>query len=180
MVLDRLHRVWKVHWIMLPLPRLHQRNKHVESIALRRVTLRDHKALDLFEDLAVIALALDWRNFHDCYPSNGLRIDPVVLPMRADEPDIDDAIRIIDPHHDAILVAGDVEHRATVVENARAADGSLRVRRRRPVSSPDLPVPGHQWFARVGVHGASADESLKRQSNWCGLTRPNDGKAIAA
>jgi hypothetical protein len=45
-----------------------------------------------------------------------LCIDLVVLPVRADEPDIDDAIRIIDPHHDAILVAGDVEHRATVSE----------------------------------------------------------------
>jgi hypothetical protein len=32
-----------------------------------------------------------------------LHIDPVVLPVRADEPDIDDAIRIIDPHHDAIV-----------------------------------------------------------------------------
>ena len=63
-------------------------------------------------------------------------IDPIVLPVRSDEPDIDDAIRIIDPHHDAILVAGDVEYNATVVENARAADGSLHVRRRRPVSSP--------------------------------------------
>ena len=51
-------------------------------------------------------------------------IDLVVLPVRADEPDIDDAIRIIDPHHDAILVVGDIEYRATVVENARAADGS--------------------------------------------------------
>jgi hypothetical protein len=49
-----------------------------------------------------------------------LCIDLVVLPVRADEPDIDDAIRIIDPHHDAILVAGDVKDRATVVENRRA------------------------------------------------------------
>jgi hypothetical protein len=31
-----------------------------------------------------------------------LCIDPVVLPVRADEPDIDDAIGIIDPHYDAI------------------------------------------------------------------------------
>jgi hypothetical protein len=50
-----------------------------------------------------------------------LRIDLVVLSVRADEPDIDDAIRIIDPHHDAILVAGDGKDRATIVENARAA-----------------------------------------------------------
>src|SRR6266550_2719957 len=96
------------------------------------------------------------------YPSNGLCIDPVVLPVRADEPDIDDAMRIVDPYHDAILVAGDVEYRATVIENARAADGSFHVCRRCPVSSPDLPVPCHQWFARVSVRRTSTDESLKR------------------
>src|SRR5674476_1186040 len=67
MVLDRLHRVGKIHRIMLPLPRLHQRDKHVEAITLRCVALRDHQALDLFEDLAVITLALDWRNVHDFY-----------------------------------------------------------------------------------------------------------------
>ncbi len=60
--------------------------------------------------------------------------------MRADEPDINNAIRIIDPHHNAILVTGDVEHRATVVENARVADVSLHVRRRRPIGSSNLPV----------------------------------------
>src|ERR1700722_927351 len=60
MVLDRLDRVWKIHWIMLPLPRLHQGDERVEAITLRRVAFRDHQALDLFEDLAVIALALDW------------------------------------------------------------------------------------------------------------------------
>src|SRR6516164_2027888 len=67
MVLDRLHRVREVHWIMLPLPRLHQGNEHVEAIALRRVALCHHQALNLFEDLAVIALVLDWRNVHGLY-----------------------------------------------------------------------------------------------------------------
>ena len=44
--------------------------------------------------------------------------------MRADEPDIDDAIRIIDPHHDAILVADNVEHRTALVP----AGASRRIR----------------------------------------------------
>jgi hypothetical protein len=43
-----------------------------------------------------------------------LCIDLVVLPVRADEPDIDDAIRIIDPYRDAIVVARDVKDRATI------------------------------------------------------------------
>ena len=91
-----------------------------------------------------------------------LCIDLVVLPVRADEPDIDDAIRIIDPHHDAILVAGDVEHRATVVENARVADVSLHVRRRRPIGSSNLPVPGQQRLTRISIRGTSADEGFER------------------
>jgi hypothetical protein len=38
-----------------------------------------------------------------------LCIDPIILPVRAGEPDIDDPIGIINPHHKVILVAGDVQ-----------------------------------------------------------------------
>ena len=44
-----------------------QRDKHVEAIPLGRVALRAHQALDLFEDVAVITLGLDWRDVHDYY-----------------------------------------------------------------------------------------------------------------
>jgi hypothetical protein len=74
-------------------------------------------------------------------------------PIRLHE-EIDDAIRIIYPDHDTILVAGDIENRSTVVESAGAANRSLDIRRRCPVSRPDLPVPSHQWLARVSVRGA--------------------------
>src|SRR5580692_6034746 len=53
--------------IHMVLDRLHQRDKHVEAITLGRVALRDHQALDLFEDVAVITLGLDWRDLHDYY-----------------------------------------------------------------------------------------------------------------
>ena len=95
-------------------------------------------------------------------PLDGLRIDPTVLPVCTDEPDVYDAIGIIYPNNDAILVAGDVEYGSAAVENARAANGSLEIRRRCPISPPDLPVPRHQWLANVSVRGVSPDESLKR------------------
>jgi hypothetical protein len=38
-----------------------------------------------------------------------LCVDLIVLPVRADEPNIGDPIGIIDPHHKVILVAGDVQ-----------------------------------------------------------------------
>jgi hypothetical protein len=37
-------------------------------------------------------------------PSNGLRIDHIVLAVRADEPDVDDPIGVVDPNDDAILM----------------------------------------------------------------------------
>src|SRR6266478_2321163 len=70
------------------------------------------------------------------YLSNGLCIDPVVLPVRADEPDIDDAIRIVDPYHDAILVAGDVEYRATDAGSVHFRDFSFACFRRRTPAPP--------------------------------------------
>jgi hypothetical protein len=37
--------------------------------------------------------------------------------MSADEPDIDDAVGIVDPDYDTIFVAGDIEDDATILEN---------------------------------------------------------------
>jgi hypothetical protein len=81
-----------------------------------------------------------------------LCIDPVVLPVRSDEPDIDDAIRIIDPHHDAILVAGDVEYSAAVVENARAADfTSAGVAQSAPLTCRYQAINGSRASACAGL-----------------------------
>jgi hypothetical protein len=41
--------------------------------------------------------------------SNVLSVDGVVLPVSAYEPDAQHAIRVVDPDHNAILVAGDVK-----------------------------------------------------------------------
>jgi hypothetical protein len=41
---------------------------------------------------------------------HGLRVYRVVLPMGPDEPDMHDAVGVVDPSHDAILVPGNVEH----------------------------------------------------------------------
>jgi hypothetical protein len=49
--------------------------------------------------------------------SDILRIDPVILRVRADEPDIDHTVGIVDPYDDPIFVACNVEHRAAVLQN---------------------------------------------------------------
>src|SRR5258708_4391806 len=57
---NRLHRIRKIKRIMLPLPGLDQCDKHVKAIALRRVALCGHRALDLLEGVAVVTLGLDY------------------------------------------------------------------------------------------------------------------------
>ena len=60
-------------------------------------------------------------------PSNALCVDRVVLSVRSNETDVDDPIRIVNPHHDPILVAREVEYHTAVLEDARAADGLTSV-----------------------------------------------------
>jgi len=45
--------------------------------------------------------------------------------VRADEADVDHAIGTVDPYDDPILVARDVEHHPTVLEDARGANVSF-------------------------------------------------------
>src|ERR1700738_3585745 len=82
----------------------------------------------------------------------------VVLTMGADEPDIDHAIRIVDPHDDTILVTGDVEDRTAVFENAGAADISLDVRGLCPIGLLHLAKPRHHRLAGNGDAPAKVGE----------------------
>ena len=62
-----------------------------------------------------------------------MRIDVVILPMRANEPYVGDAIWVVDPHHDAMFVASDIEYHAAVLEDAGRSNVTFDVRRRGPV-----------------------------------------------
>jgi hypothetical protein len=109
-ILDRLDGVRKIEWIMSALPGLNQRDEHVEAIPLGRVALRHHQSLDFRKGTPVVALRLDWYDVHGWRPSNCLRVDPVVLPVRTDEPDVDDPITTVDttPHAHVEATEGDL------------------------------------------------------------------------
>src|ERR1700728_4010398 len=94
--------------------------------------------------------------------SNALCVDGIVLPMGADKPDINDAIWIVDPDHQAILISGDIKDRTAVLENTGAANISLDVRRSRPVGLPYLSKPCHQRLAGIGNIRASGKKRLNR------------------
>ena len=65
--------------------------------------------------------------------SDQLRVDTIVLRMRADEADVDDAVRVVDFDDQAILVTRQIEDCAAFLEDARVAEIRLHIRRRRPI-----------------------------------------------
>ena len=77
-----------------------------------------------------------------------------------------DPIRIVDPHHNPILVAGEIEHYAAILEDTCAVNGPFDIRGRRPVCCLDLPIPSHQRLARIGISWASIEEGLERAERY--------------
>src|SRR5713101_6182760 len=98
--------------------------------------------------------------------SDALCVDSVVLPMGADKSDVDDAIRIVDPNHYAIFVAGDVKDHAAILENTSAADISLDIRGLRPIGLPYLPKPRHHRLASIGNACAKVEKGLYRAERY--------------
>src|SRR5450631_3421771 len=82
--------------------------------------------------------------------------------MVTNEPNVDNAIGIIDPDYNPILVASDIEDRTTILENASATDVPLDVSRLCPVGLPHLPKPSHHRFAGIGGVRGSVQEGLNR------------------
>src|SRR5512140_1696147 len=71
--------------------------------------------------------------------------------MGADEPYVGDAKVEIEPHDQAVLVAGDVEDDAVPAQDAGAAVLCLDGMRRVPAGGLDFPEPGLEWLLRVRV-----------------------------
>src|SRR5882757_4301992 len=111
-------------------------------------------------------MGLDWCDFHNPNPSDALCVDRIVLPMSADKPDIDDAVGIVDPDHDAIFIAGNVKDDASILENARATDIPFDIRRLCPVGLSHLPKPGHHRLASVGNARASIEKGFDRAERY--------------
>jgi hypothetical protein len=61
-------------------------------------------------------------------PSDFLCVDHVILSVRSSEADVNDPIGIVDPHHQPVLVARNIEHHAAVLEETRAANRPFHAR----------------------------------------------------
>jgi len=73
---------------------------------------------------------------------DSLCIDGVVLLVRADELDENDAVRIVDRCDQAILIASDIEGHAPVPQDARRTEVGLDIRRSLPLRIEDMTMPG--------------------------------------
>src|SRR5271163_4403396 len=73
--------------------------------------------------------------------SHLLDVNRVVFCMRTHKADVDHSVRIIDFHHESVIVALNVEHNTVIAHDARAAVLRLDLRRCVPVLSLNFPVP---------------------------------------
>src|SRR5882672_4393787 len=97
--------------------------------------------------------------------SDRLRVDPIILAVRTDESYVDNAVGIVDPHRDSILVPRDVEDRSTVFQNACVADIALDVCRGRPVGLPNLLIPRQCGFPSLGELRVAVEKRLQRSKS---------------
>ena len=81
--------------------------------------------------------------------------------MRSDEPDINHAIRIVDPNDQPILVAGNVEDHPTITQDAGGAEIPFYFARCLPLRQKHIPVPGKRGLTSIGMRGLS-DQKLRR------------------
>jgi hypothetical protein len=81
--------------------------------------------------------------------------------MGPDKPEVHDAIRVVDPNDNSILVAGNVEHHAAISRDTGGPDVALYSRRAWPVGGLYLPGPCRHRFARIGIGRASRDKALQ-------------------
>lgn len=86
--------------------------------------------------------------------------------MCSDKPDVNNAIRVVDPDHNTIFVTRNVEDGSAVLKDAGAANVALYICRSRPVGLPDLSEPSHDGFARIRKAAATTQKGLDRAERY--------------
>lgn len=81
--------------------------------------------------------------------------------MGADKSDLYHATRVIDPHNQTVLVAGQIEHHPLVLEGAGIAEGRLDIGGTRPVGTACGSIPGKARFSSAPVGGCTVPECFR-------------------
>jgi hypothetical protein len=81
----------------------------------------------------------------------GLCVYRIVLAVSANEAHVHNAEVVVDPCHQPILVAGDIENHPSVLQHASRAESRFDVPRCAPIRSPNKPVSGEHRLLRIAI-----------------------------
>lgn len=71
--------------------------------------------------------------------------------MSAHETHVDDPVRVVDLHHEPVVIALDVEDHPIARDDAGASVLGLHLGRRIPIFLLDFPIPGEKWLSSIGM-----------------------------
>jgi len=147
---DRLDRVRQIEWKVFRLVGLYERGQDVKTIALGRAGFRLHQPLYGSQGCSIVPLVSDRLDFHfQLDASDCLGVNTIILGVRSDKSDVNNAVRIVDPSYDPVLISRKVEDHTTVLQNAGIANVTLDICRRRPVSFTHLLKPGQSRLSSI-------------------------------
>jgi hypothetical protein len=107
---DRLDRIGRVHGIVLRLIGVDQGRQNIETIALKRLRFGSPQLLDLGERGFVVLVGTDGPGLMSFLIPHLYHIDRIIVAMRSDPFDPDDALLEIDGHHQSTAATLDVEY----------------------------------------------------------------------
>jgi hypothetical protein len=97
----------------------YERGEYVETVPCRCFGRRIEQALDFCEGCLIISLGFNGMDVHSSILSNGGGVNPIVVLVRSNKTDVDNAVGVVEGHHKTILIAPDVEDYAVVAHKAR-------------------------------------------------------------
>src|SRR6185369_5091202 len=99
----------------------------------------------------------------NAFLSNRLCVDCIVLLVRADKPNIDDPVWVVDPHDNTVLVPSDVEHYTPVLKDTCTPELRLHIAWLGPIRLDHVPVPRQRRALGIGKLGMVGPERLQRR-----------------
>ncbi len=94
-------------------------------------------------------------------PLDRLGVDPVILSMGADEPDINHPVGVVDPDYQTILVSRQIKHHSAIFENTGRGEVTPEVGRCSPICLQSVIVSGERRLFSVLVFRMILPKSLQ-------------------
>jgi hypothetical protein len=116
---DRFDWIWRTNGVMLCLVGFNEGSEHIQFVSILGARLRVHELFNAMQGSFMVSLCLNGSNGHGAsWDSDGRDIDGVVVRVTADETNIDDSIRIVDFHNQAVVVSRNIERYSVSLKHA--------------------------------------------------------------